>query len=236
MRILLAIMRRMIRSVATRGRLAAMSAVGLVGVVIGFAVDRSDPGPDFIPAELLSDFGLILYVPLVVLVVSSATLGTLIEEKTLVYLWLRPVGRSRIVLAAFLSGIVVSTPLILVPMVALAAIVGDSGDIWGIGVASLVAVVGYDALFTLLGLLTRRALAWGLAYILVWEGFVAGLSRTAGWLALRTYAESTLSRVADVPQLLDDRVSASTIGIVTAAVAIVSFGLTTLRMRVMDVD
>lgn len=229
-------MRRMIRSVATRGRLAAMTFVGIVGVVIGIAVDRSDPAADFVPAQLLADFGLLLFVPLVVLVVTSATLGTLTEEKTLVYFWLRPIGRWQIALAAFMSGLVVSIPLILAPMIALAAIVGDGGDILGITVASLVAALGYSAVFTMLGLFTKRALAWGLAYILVWEGFVAGLSRTAGWLALRTYAESTLSRVADVPELIDDRVSGLTIGIVTVAVALGCFMITTLRLNRMDVD
>ena len=36
-----------------------------------------------------------------------------------------------------------------------------------------IAVIAYGALFVLLGLWVRRALVWGLAYILLWEGFVA---------------------------------------------------------------
>lgn len=232
----LVMMRRMIRSVATRGRLISMGAVGVIGVVIGIIVDRSDPGSDFVPAELLSGFGLWVYVPLVVLVITTATLGTLIEEQTLVYFWLRPIGRWKVALAAFLSGAAVALPLVLAPMIALAAIVGDSDDVRGIAVASIVGLVGYGSVFTMLGLFTKRALAWGLIYIVLWEGFVAGLSRGAGWLALRTYATSTLSRVADVPELLDRPVSASTTSIVTAAIAVGCFAITTFRLRTMDVD
>lgn len=230
----LAMTRLMIRSVATRGRLIAMGLLGLIGVIIAFAVDRSEPGADFVPAELLSDYGLTLFVPVVVLVVATATLGTFVEDSTLVYLWLRPIGRWRIVAAALLSAGVVLLPLILVPMVAMAVFVGDSGDVAGITLASIVGLVGYGSVFTLLGLLTQRALAWGLLYILIWEGFIAGLSRGAGWFAVRTYTRSALAQVGDV-SLISNPVATATAVIVAAGVAVAAFVLTTGRLRTMDV-
>ena len=217
-------------------RLIAMALVGLLGIAIGVVIDQSDPGPDFVPAEFLSGFGLTIFVPLVVLVIASATLGVLQEEKTMVYFWLRPIGRWRITVSAFAAGLLVLVPLILIPMAILGLVVGDSDDVVGILVGSIVGIAGYTSLFTLIGLLTQRALAWGLAYILLWEGFVAGLSRSAGWLALRTYTTSTLGRVADVPDLIDDPVRSPTVVIVTLGVIAAAFALTTLRLRTMDVD
>ena len=226
--------KRMVRSIATPGRLIAMSTVGIIGIIIGVVVDRSDPGPEF-AVDFLSRFGLIIYVPLVVLVISTATLGTLVEEKTLVYFWMRPIGRWQITAAALLAGLVVLVPLILVPLGVLAAVVGDGNDVSGIIVSSLVGIMGYTSLFTLLGLVTQRALAWGLGYILVWEGFVAGLSRSAGWLALRTYTTSALSRIADSAGPIADPAAGSTIAIVTVGVFVCGALLTTWRLNTADV-
>lgn len=226
---------RMIRSIASPGRLIAMAAVGLIGIIIGLVVDRSDPGPEF-ALDFLSNFGLLIYVPLVVLVISTATLGTLVEEKTLVYFWLRPIGRWQIAAAALVSGLIVLLPLILIPMGILGAVVGDGQDIAGILTASLVGIAGYASVFTFLGLLTQRALAWGLGYILVWEGFAAGLSRSAGWLALRTYTTSTLGRVTDSLQPIGDPASMATVIVVTVGLVLAGFGLTTWRLNAADVD
>lgn len=226
---------RMIRAVATPGRVIAMAAVGLIGIIIGIVVQRSDPGSDF-GVDFLSSFGLLIYVPLVVLVISTATLGTLVEEKTLVYFWLRPIGRWQVAAAALVAGLVVLLPLILIPMGVLGAVVGDGSDVTGILIASLVGIAGYASVFTFLGLMTQRALAWGLGYILVWEGFVAGLSRSAGWLALRTYTTSTLGRITDSLQPIADPASSVTVGLVTVGLVVTGLGLTTWRLNAADVD
>ncbi len=227
--------KRMLRSIASPGRVIAMSAVGLIGIIIGIVVERSDPGPEF-AIDFLSRFGLLIYVPLVVLVISTATLGTLVEEKTLVYFWMRPIGRWQIAAAAFLAGLVVLLPLILIPMGVLAAVVGDSTDVSGMLVASLVGIAGYTSVFTFLGLVTQRALAWGLGYILVWEGFVAGLSRSAGWLALRTYTTSALSRITDSVGPIPDPAAATTVAVVTLGLVLAGLLLTTWRLNAADVD
>jgi len=226
---------RMLRAIASPGRVIAMATVGVIGIVIGVVVERSDPGPEF-AVDFLSQFGLLIYVPLVVLVISTATLGTLVEEKTLVYFWMRPIGRWQIAVAALLAGLLVLVPLILVPMGILAAVVGDSTDISGMLVASLVGIAGYTSVFTFLGLVTQRALAWGLGYILIWEGFVAGLSRSAGWLALRTYTTSALSDITDSIGPISNPASSTTVFVVTAGVVLAGLLLTTWRLNAADVD
>ncbi len=236
MRGFLGMMGRMVRSVSTKGRVLAMLAVGAVGIVIGIFLDRADEITAEGRVDFLSNFGLTVFVPVVVVVFATATIGNLIEEKTLVYFWMRPVGRWQIALAGFLSSMLVLLPLVLVPMGILAAIVGDSNDLTGLLLASAVGVFAYGSIFTFLGLLTPRALVWGLAYVLVWEGFVAGLSRTAGWLAIRTHTTSVLARVSESLELIDRPTEQTTVFLITGAVVAAAFLLTTLRLTRMTVD
>lgn len=226
----------LIRSVATRGRIVAMAALGLVGVLIGVVIRQSDPPDRFEPMQLIERFGFSLLVPIVALVVASATLGNLVENRTLVYFWLRPIASWQVVLSAFVAGLVIVTPLVVVPLSALAAVLGDSNDIAATAVAAVVGAVGYVAVFTGLGLVTQRALAFGLAYILVWEGFIAGLSRGAGRFALTSYTRSVLSQLADVTGLIDDPYSVATAVIVMICVALGACAITSWRFSTQDVD
>jgi ABC-2 type transport system permease protein len=196
-----AIFRLILRLQATRGRLAALGVLGavvvLVGLSIGLAVavrDQEEAG-----AVLVDTFGLSLFAPVATLVIAAAALGDPAEDGTLVYLWLRPVPRVRIVLGAYLATLAVSLPIVLVPLVAAAALSGGgSALIAGTAAAAAVGVVAYSGVFLALGLRVRRALVWGLAYVLLWEGFVASAGGSAARLAIRAYTRSILSEATGV--------------------------------------
>ena len=64
--------------------------------------------------------------------------------------------------------------------------------------AAGVGVIGYCGMFTALGLRFKRALVWGLAYIVLWEWYVSSASRTASRLALRAYTHSVVSEYTSV--------------------------------------
>ena len=130
---------------------------------------------------VIDGLGLVLVVPVVALVFASASLGDGREDGTLVYLWLRPMDRLPVVIGAFFASITVSLLLTVVPM-AIAAAVGGSGSdgIIATVVASGVGVLGYSALFVLLGLLVKNAIIWGLAYVLLWEGLFTQFSSAIG--------------------------------------------------------
>jgi ABC-2 type transport system permease protein len=226
----------LLRTQVTRGRLAGLGVLGLVAVLLGIAVGASesaDPVRDGI--ELVNQFGLSLFVPVVTLVFAAAVLGDPNEDGTLVYLWLRPVARWRIALAAVAATLTVALPVIVIPMVA-AAIATGAGS--GLVVATLVscglATLAYAGMFTWLGLRVKRALVWGLAYILVWEGFVARAGATPARLAVRSHARSLLARLADGPERLIE-VSTHTAVVVPLAVAVVAFLLTARRLARQDV-
>jgi ABC-2 type transport system permease protein len=189
-----------LKSQASRARLLALGLLGLVGIGVGLAVgvgptvDHLDAGTNFINA-----FGLSLYAPVVTLVFASAALGDPAEDGTLVYLWLRPVPRWEIVLGTCLATLTVTLPLVLVTLVVAATLTeGGAELIRGTLVSTTLAVVAYAGLFTWLGLRVRRALVWGLAYILLWEGFVASAGRSAARLAVRAYTRSVLARATGI--------------------------------------
>jgi ABC-2 type transport system permease protein len=180
-----------------RGRLLGLGALGLVAVVVGLAVG-GQPRADRLEiwVTFANAFGLSLLAPVVALLVASASLGNPSEDGTLVYLWLRPVERWQPASAAYLASLTVALPVVAVPL-ALGAVAARAGAeaIWGTIASAVVAVVAYCGLFTWLGLRVRRALPWGLAYILIWEGFVAAAGAGASRLALRAYTRSILSDI-----------------------------------------
>lgn len=234
MNIIIAMTKRIVPAIATKGRIIAMLLVAAAGMGIGLVLRREEVSSSDITA-FVSEFGLAIFVPLVALVIATASLGSLVEDKTLIYFWLRPIGRWKIAAAALLAGFIVLIPLILIPMGALGAIAGSS-SVGGALAGAAVGLVAYTSIFTMFGLFTQRALAWGLLYVLIWEGLIAGFSRSAGWLAIRTYANGAMSRVSDQELLIDNPPTMSTIVIVTVSIAVACFAITTWRLNTMTVD
>jgi len=232
----LAIYRLLLRSLAKRGRLIGLGLVGLAGVLVALAIGASKPfDPLGDGAHFIDHFGLSVLVPVTTLVFASASIGDATDDGTLVYLWLRPVKRSRVALAAFAASLTICLPLVGVPLVVAAALVGGGGElISGTAVSVAVAVVGYCGLFTAWGVRVRRALPWGLAYILLWEGFVARAGKSAGRLALLSYSQSVLSEYTGVGLRLAESPLAVGI-IVPIVVAGLAVAYASHRLNVQDV-
>ncbi len=216
---------------ATRGRLVLLGLLGLVGIVVGLAVGMGDADdPTRAAAEVVNGFGLSVYAPVVTLVFASAALGDLAEDGSLVYLWLRPVPRWQIVAGALAATLTITLPLVVVPTTLMAvAADGGGGVVAGAAASSAVAVVAYAAIFGYIGLRVRRALVWGLAYVLLWEGFVASAGRNAARLAVRAYTRSILGRASGI-ELRLGTVSPVLSVLVPVLVAAAAFALTARRL------
>lgn len=194
-----------LRSVGTRGRVVAMGLLGLIAIVIAVFLRRADGTTVKNAADLVDQFGLSLVVSIVSLVVASAAFGSMVEDRTLVYLWLRPIATWKIVLAAYAAALTVVLPITVISLTATAIIAGGGADVAvGAAAATTLAVLAYSALFLALGLMTERALAWGLAYILLWEGVIASIGRGASRLAVRSYSRSALAKIGEVDLELGD--------------------------------
>jgi ABC-2 type transport system permease protein len=147
-----------------------------------------------------------IVLPLAALFYATALIADEVEGKTITYLFTRPIRRGAILSGKFASYLATTLSLSLPPLVvtffllatAEGAGVGASlGDLLrDLGVVVL-ALLSYGALFTLMGVLLRRPMIMGLAFIFVWEW----LYRMPGYMprfTLTAYLRSLLShRVAE---------------------------------------
>ncbi|MBW3645711.1 MAG: hypothetical protein KY441_09430, partial [Actinobacteria bacterium] len=94
------------------------------------------------------------------------------------------------------AALALALPLTVVPL-GLAAVASGGGLrlVTATVVSCGLGVVAYAGVFAWLGLRVRRALLWGVLYVLVWEGFVARAGDTVGLLALRTSTRSVLGHL-----------------------------------------
>ena len=184
--------RVILRQLTSRGRIIALTLLALIAPVAGFALGQADADLDD-AVGLIASLGFAVVVPVVALVFGGAAIGDLRDDKTLVYFWLRPMDRWPIVVGAALAAMTLVAPITLVPVVLASILTGAGGDLVGATViAGVVAVISYSALFTLFGVWLKRFIVWGLAYVLIWEGFIAQAGPGVARFALRKYTRSIL--------------------------------------------
>ncbi|MCP3910632.1 MAG: hypothetical protein GY713_06735 [Actinomycetia bacterium] len=203
---LMALIRLFASTVATRTRLLVLGLLGALGVLIAVLIRLNNDVSLVDGVDLVNGLGLSILLPLTALVLGAATFGDLRDDGTLVYLWLRPAPRWIPVVAAFLTTVGVVVPLVGVPLMAMAAITTSSNSdaLIGTALSTAVGAAAYSALFVALGLRVRRHLVWGIGYILIWEGFIAGAGTNAARLAVRSHTRSLLAWATDVDLGLAD--------------------------------
>jgi ABC-2 type transport system permease protein len=234
---LISLYRILLRTSVTRGRLLAFLAGGALIDLIGYALRVSDYANRETDVYVLVDgAALALYVPVVALVFSTSSLGDLAQDGTLVYVWLRPVARWKVVLVALAATLTVVLPLTLVPVGLAVVLAGASSQaLWAVTAATGLAACAYTAVFTAFGLRVRHALIFGLGYVLIWEAGVASIGKGPASLSIRHYAESLLAHIGNqtVPGAIEADLWPSVI--VLAAVAVVGAALTTILLTRQDV-
>ena len=106
-----------------------------------------------------------------------------------------------------------------------------------LAIALAAGVAAYASIFTLAGLLTPRALAYGLVYVLVWEGLLSTIVSGIGYLSVRGYTLALLYGMDEESfAIFEGRVIEFPAAIVGTGVVIAAFFLLTLyRLRTMDV-
>ncbi len=229
--------RLFLRHQLTTGRLVLIGSLNAVALLIGFAVGTSDPfDPTQAAADIVWFYGLGLMAPIISLVLGSSSLGDLQSDETLVYLWHRRTPRWILAAAAWLAPTTIAIPATTFGLVGCAILAGGfSGSLFfGTLFAVAIAAIVYSAVFTLLGLLFKRALIIGLIYLFIWEQFVARAGGGAARVSIGTYPSSILAKLADVELFLADR-STVTAFVVPLVIAGLSILLTARRLDHMDV-
>jgi ABC-2 type transport system permease protein len=198
--------RLFLRTQVSRARVGSLLLLGGVGIVVGWTLGLPRVRNHLAAGtEFANTFGLSLFVPIVALVFASSMFGDLRDDGTLVYLWLRPLSRVKLAVAAAAASFTIAWPLAVPPLVAGTYLTNGGTDLvlGSLAAASLV-LVAYVGAFCALGLRVKRPLVWGLLYIFIWEGFVARGSFTAAKIAVRAYGSSLLSRITGADLILSD--------------------------------
>jgi ABC-2 type transport system permease protein len=224
-----------LKLLVTRTRALGIGALGLIGVLLALAA-RSASNPDDASFRFIRSYGLAGLVPIASLVLASAALGDPAEDGTLVHMWLRPVRRSHLALASWLAALTVTVPFAVMPMTIAAAVCGVGNDfIVGTFVASLLGAAAYGGVFVWFGLRVQRALPWGLAYVLIWEGAIAGTGVGLSRVSIRGYTQSVLRSFFDGGPVVKYLVSGAVATIVLVVLAVGGVALTAVRLDRTDI-
>lgn len=197
-----ALFRLSFRQLASPRRLGLLGILALLPIGLSLLVSATIEGEstnkEFI--DTLLD-GLLIsgVMPLISLVLATAAFGNEVEDRTLSYLVLKPISRFQIVAAKLLATIVVAGPLVVLSGV-IATLVGTEAvgaeivhldsvprATAAVAIALAAGVVSYTAVFAWAGLVSGRSLAYGLVYMLIWEGIITSLLGGVRYLSVRGY-------------------------------------------------
>jgi ABC-2 type transport system permease protein len=176
-----------LRGLLGRRRTLLMVLLVTLPVLIALLVRLADSRMD---VDRILDAMLVRTVlPLVALVLGTASLGSELEDGTAVYLMIKPVPRWRIVGAKMFVAAGLTAALVVPSAVLTGLLAGGTGPAFGttlgFAVAAAVGGTAYACAFVGLSAFTSRALVIGLAYTMIWEGVLAGLLEGTRFLSIR---------------------------------------------------
>jgi ABC-2 type transport system permease protein len=211
------------------GRKRSLLLIPLPLLLIGIAVigRASGSSPDVWAREVLIGLGLSVVLPLTALIVGTSALGSEIDDGTVVHILSKPLPRHEIILAKLavvfgITVVVAAVPLGIAGAIAVSARLGV-----GLAVGATVGGLVYSAIFVALSLVTRRPVAFGLVYLLVWESLLAGYLSGSRMFSVQQYALAVADKVAS-NHLVE--------GAVSLPVAVVMSGLLTVGGTLLATD
>jgi ABC-2 type transport system permease protein len=231
---LAALYRLLLRTQITVPRLLGVATLGALSVLLGVFARWEDDSMQA-AADVAASYGFGVVVPLAALWFGTSAIGDLVEDRLLVYLWLKPVPRWQLPAAAVLATVTLVAPLTALPLAASALAAGADELVLEVLLAASLAVCAYAGLFVAVGLWLRRAVWWGLAFVLLWENGAAYASEGTARFTVTSWARSIVSTVPDVDVPLDGRSVVAAL-VVLPAVAVAGWLAATLRYRRADVD
>ena len=220
-----------LRALLNRRRTLLLALLGLLLVGIVALYQLSGPSAEQaleVTRRLLSDLGIGVLLPLVAVIVGTAAIGSELDDGTIVYLLAKPVPRWLILLVKLAVAWLV-TVLLVAPAMAQAAIRGGGDPGLGRGVVAgpIVGALEYTAIFVALSLMTSRALVVGLAYVVVWEGVIAGLFAGTRTLSVRQHVLALVEAVGGT--------DASGLGSIEASTALIAMLIATVAATLLAV-
>lgn len=228
-----------LRQLSGRWRLAIMAALAAMPVLITMIMvgSRSAMSVAEFETGILGAMLAGSIAPLVVLAIAGAAFGNEVEDRTLANLMLAPVARWRIALPKLLATVTVAGPFIAASalLTAHVAFLGDTRATVAVTLSALAGVAMYASVFVWLGLVTSQAIAVGLLYIVIWEGFFSGFVAGVRLLSVRYYSIGVMHAIDPRRFATDDTLASYVVVVAVGAVVGGFLVLATRRLRRMDV-
>ncbi len=173
------------------GRRRVWLLIPLPLIVIGIALLARQAGATTQPeaVDMIDGLGIAAVLPLTALIVGTAVLGSELEDGNLIHILAKPVPRSEVLLSKLSVAILVTVVAGALPiLLAGILITGSYGSLaQGFLVAALAGAVIYPTIFVALSAITKRAVVFGLVYLLLWEGVLGTWLKGTRVLSVRHY-------------------------------------------------
>jgi ABC-2 type transport system permease protein len=220
-----------LRAVFGRRRALIFAIPPLVLILVTLALKAAHPPGAPWPARILGDFGFSVILPLTALIIGTSVLGAEIDDGSIVHLLATPVRRSSVIVTKFAVGAVLTMAFVAVPelVAGLIATGGATKLAIGLFVGALVGSVIYNAVFVMLSVLTTRAIAVGLLYVLIWEAVLGNFVSGARLLSVEQYSLGVANSIAH-DSALNAGLKLSTALIMGVIVTVVTLVLATRRL------
>lgn len=229
-----------LRQAASLKRLAVIVVFALVPLGTAIAISALEGGEDLI-SSVLDPLVIATFLPIAVMTIATTAFGNEVEDRTLGLLTMKPVSRLSIVLAKLGATVLVTAPLAVLVAIVVAVLGSDQESVGSAavaaGVAAALGAAAYGSIFTWAGLVSTRALSFGLVYVLLWEALLVTFIEGLRYLSVRSYIigvmhgmeESAFSELAD----RSIELPAAMAGAILATVVFAY--LTVRRLQAMDV-
>lgn len=226
--------RLLLRLHTGRARLAGLALLSSVAVA-SVAATRAADDPVEAGTALTVELGLGVVLPVAIAWLGTSVLGDLVEDRTLVYLWHRPVRRGAIAVAAVAASVLVTVPVVGVPLVAAAAVADAPGLVAPVAASVALGTAAYSALFVAAGARLRRGLWFALGYVLAWENGVARIGDGPARVSVSSYLQSLPADAMDVSTTLSGRGTVPSV-VVPLAVAVVATAASAVFVSRREID
>jgi ABC-2 type transport system permease protein len=186
------------RAVFGRKRAVIFALPPLLLILVTLVLKAARPPGAPWPARILGDFGFSVILPLTALIIGTSVLGAEIDDGSIVHLLATPVRRSSVIVTKFAVGAAVTMAFVAVPelIAGLIATGGATKLATGLFVGALAGSVIYNAVFIMLSVLTTRAIAVGLLYVLIWEAVLGNFVSGARLLSVEQYSLGVANSIA----------------------------------------
>jgi ABC-2 type transport system permease protein len=226
-----------IRVVAALGLLPCVFA--LIHVISAGSIESIE----FVRDVILDGIHFTALLPITTLILATGALGNEIEDRTLPFLTLKPLGRLRIVVEKWLGCVLAGVPVIcgLLAISMLIALRGDASEYTrtiAAGVAATaIGVAAYASIFMLISLVIQRALLLGMIYTFVLESTLGRFLTGFRVVSIRHYVVSIFERIQNEPALVSDNATGLRDAIIVLAVTtVIALLLSAWRLRRMSLD